>query len=208
MFFSNASLTSARVSVLTLMLTAVSVQCGPTTTTAQVTDAADQIAGAVQAAPAEFQEGARVLGFDPDGNIVDLRAGSNEMVCLADDPGREGWSVACYHSSLDPFMAMGRSLRAQGTTDGVEIRRLRFEAADAGELSMPQKQASLYVMTADSFDPATGELENGYVRYVLYTPYATAESSGLPTTPDGSVQPWLMFPGTAGAHVMITPASN
>jgi hypothetical protein len=105
-------------------------------------------------------------------------------------------------------MAMGRSLRAQGVTDSEEIRSRRFEAADAGELSMPEKQASLYVMTADSFDPATGQVENGYVRYVLYTPYATAESSGLPTTPNGSVQPWLMFPGTAGAHVMITPTGN
>ncbi|NNE68902.1 MAG: hypothetical protein HKN29_00910 [Rhodothermales bacterium] len=166
--------------------------------------AGEQIASAVQAAPSDMRDGARVLGFDADGKWTELRAGTNQMVCLADNPNREGWSVACYHASLDPYMAMGRELRAQGLGAG-EITTRRFEAADAGELSMPEAPAALYVMSGDGFDPAAGEVENGFTRYVLYTPYATAESTGLATAPSGALQPWLMFPGTAGAHVMITP---
>lgn len=190
--------------VLLLLAPLTLSQCGPATTNAQMAPAGEQIAAAVQAAPAEMRDGARVLGFDADGAWTELRAGSNDMVCLADDPNRVGWSVACYHASLDPFMAMGRELRAEGVSSG-EITSRRFEAADAGELSMPETPAALYVLTGDAFDAATGEVTNPFLRYVLYTPYATPESTGLATSPSGPLQPWLMFPGTAGAHVMITP---
>jgi len=39
---------------------------------------------------------------------------------------------------------------------------------------------------------------------VVYVPYATAATTGLPTRPAPGV-PWLMDPGTAGAHIMISP---
>lgn len=191
--------------IAALLVTAV--HCAPPATNAQVSNRDGQIAGAVQAAPESFREGARVLGFAADGSMVEIRPGTNDMVCLADNPAREDWSVACYHASLDPFMAMGRDLRSQGVTDATEIRNRRFQAADDGTLAMPDKPAALYVLTGDGFDMASGEVQNGFLRYVLYSPYATAESTGLTTTPDGSVQPWLMFPGTAGAHIMITPTN-
>ena len=50
---------------------------------------------------------------------------------------------------------------------------------------------------------AKGEIADSYLRWVIYTPYATPESKGL-TTKAGS-EPWLMYPGTAGAHIMISP---
>lgn len=192
---------------LTAALLVTAVHCAPPSTSAQVSNADAQIAEAVQAAPESFREGARVLGFTSDGTMVEIRPGTNEMVCLSDDPTRDDWGVACYHASLDPFMAMGRELRKQGITDGTEIRNRRFQAADEGTLEMPDQPAALYVLTGDGFDTASGEVQNGFLRYVLYTPYATAESTGLTTTPDGGVQPWLMFPGTAGAHIMITPTN-
>jgi len=49
------------------------------------------------------------------------------------------------------------------------------------------------------------EIVEPYLRYVVYTPYATAESTGLPLDPPGPGGPWIMFPGTAGAHIMISP---
>jgi len=55
------------------------------------------------------------------------------------------------------------------------------------------------------FDVATGMVTDSYTRWVIYTPGATPESTGLPTTP-GPGAPWLMFPGTPGAHIMISPA--
>jgi hypothetical protein len=74
-----------------------------------------QIAGAVQAAPADRRAGATVLGWDAAGKVVTLRTGTNDQVCMADDPKVEGFNVACYHKDLEPFMARGRELAALGT---------------------------------------------------------------------------------------------
>ncbi len=172
---------------------------------AQTPSRAHQIAEAVQPAPPQQRADATVFGFDASGSMVTLREGSNSLICLADDPNREGWNVACYHESLDPFMARGRELRAQGVTDSGELAQRRWDEADAGTLSMPEIPATLYVMTGDGFDAAAGEPINSFLRWVVYTPWATAESTGLSATPTGPGAPWIMFPGTAGAHIMITP---
>ena len=68
----------------------------------QIPPAATQIRSTVLAAPEEQRESATVLGYDPTGALVTLRAGDNELVCLADDPQAEGFSAACYHESLEP----------------------------------------------------------------------------------------------------------
>jgi hypothetical protein len=46
---------------------------------------------------------------------------------------------------------------------------------------MPKEPAALYVYSAKAqdFDPVTGEVKNGYLRSVIYIPYATAASTGL-----------------------------
>lgn len=164
-----------------------------------------QIAAAVQAAPVADRDRATVMGFRADGSFTTLREGSNELICLADDPNREGWNVACYHRSLDPFMARGRELRAEGVTDSGELAKRRWAEADQGTLAMPEKPAMLYVMTGDGFDPESGSVANGFTRWVIYTPWSTPEDTGLPVRPAAPGAPWLMFPGTAGAHIMITP---
>jgi hypothetical protein len=164
-----------------------------------------QITEAVQAAPAAEREDATVLGYGADGTLTTLREGSNALVCLADDPAAEGWSVACYHASLEPYMARGRELRAQGITDASERLRLRWQEAEAGTLAMPDEPATLYVLTGEGFDHAADAVEAGYLRWVIYTPWATAEETGLATTPAAPGAPWLMFPGTPGAHIMISP---
>lgn len=164
-----------------------------------------QIAEAVQPAPVADREEATVLGFAADGTVTTLRDGSNELICLADDPNRDGWSAACYHTSLEPFMARGRALRAEGVTDSGELARRRWAEADAGTLAMPEKPALMYVMTGDGFDQASGSVNNGFTRWVIYTPWATPEETGLPERPTAPGSPWLMFSGTAGAHIMITP---
>jgi hypothetical protein len=167
-----------------------------------------QIAGALHAAPAGERDGATVLGFAADGSVTTLREGSNTLVCLADDPNREDWSAACYHESLEPFMARGRQLRAEGVTDSGELAQQRWAEADAGTLAMPEEPAMLYVLTGDGYDAATDVVSNPFVRWVIYTPWATAESTGLSAQPTAPGAPWLMFPGTAGAHIMITPPAG
>lgn len=164
---------------------------------------ATQIAGAVLAAPEDRRAGAKVLGWDAAGKTVTLREGTNDQVCLADNPKIEGFNVACYHKDLDPFMARGRELTAQGITDDKQRDATRWKEVDEKKLSIP-KDGFLTVLTGKSFDPATGQVADAYTRWVVYVPYATAASTGLGTKPLPGV-PWLMDPGTAGAHIMISP---
>lgn len=163
---------------------------------------AEQIAAAVQAAPEDLRASATVLGYSPDGELGVLREGSNELHCLADTPGDDDFSVACYHRDLEPFMARGRALTAQGYK-GKERHQVRWKDVDEGRVKMPRAPRMLYVMTGKAYDAAEGEVVEPYLRWVIYTPYATPESLGIPGTPDDG--PWLMYPGTPGAHVMINP---
>lgn len=162
-----------------------------------------QIAGAVLAAPEEMRAGAAVLGYNAQGALVEIRKGSNELICLASDPAKSSFNAACYHRDLEPFMARGRELLAQKITGQKRID-LRYKEIEEGKLKMPREPRTLYVLTGSSFDPATGKVNDAYLRWVIYTPYATAESTGLSTKPKEGA-PWLMYPGTPGAHIMISP---
>ncbi len=168
---------------------------------AQVASPEDQIASSVLAAPKELRAAATVLGYNAKSELVTLRKGTNEMVCLADDPAAKGLSVACYHKDLEPWMARGRELAIQ--YKGKERHEQRNKEADEGKLKIPREPRMLYVLTGSSFDSAKGEMVDSYLRWVVYTPYATAASTGLSVV--SGTAPWLMYPGTAGAHIMISP---
>lgn len=170
---------------------------------ADVPPAQVQIAGAVLAAPAELRDGAAVLGWDAKGGRVWLREGKNEMVCLATDPSKTAFNVACYHKDLEPFMARGRELVAQGIT-GAKRNEIRFKEIEDGKLPMSRAPRTLYVLTGTSYDASTGKVQDPYLRWVIYVPFATPESTGLSTKASEGA-PWLMSPGTAGAHIMISP---
>ena len=165
-----------------------------------------QIAAAVLAAPEERRADATVLGYDAQGALVTLRRGTGDLICLADDPKDPDFDVACYQKDLEPFMARGRQLHAQGVADK-ERNQMRWKEVDAGTLAMPREPRTLYVLSGTGFEAATGTVTKGYHRYVIYCPYATPESTGLSTMPVPG-GPWLMFPGTAGAHIMINPAKD
>ena len=164
-----------------------------------------QIAGAVQAAPADQRASATVVGFDAAGKHTTLRQGTGTLVCLADDPAQTGFSVACYHKDLEPFMARGRELAAAGTKGRGPAEDVRYKEIAAGTLKMPAAPTLLTIVQGSGFDAASGTVAEAYTRWVIYTPGATPETTGLPTTP-GPGAPWLMFPGTPGAHIMISPA--
>lgn len=165
---------------------------------------AAQIAAAIQAAPEDRQAGAGVLGYDASGKMVTLRHGTNDLVCLADNPKVDGISVACYHKELDPFMARGRAMTASGITEDKVRDQTRWKEIEAGTLKMPREPRMLYVMTGKSYDEASGKIEGAYLRWVIYVPFATAATTGFGTK-GGPGVPWLMDPGTAGAHIMISP---
>ena len=81
---------------------------------AQTPPADIQIKTAVLAAPEAARAGAMVYGYNEKGELVVLRKGTNDFICLADDPKQKDISVACYPKTLEPFMARGRELRAAG----------------------------------------------------------------------------------------------
>jgi hypothetical protein len=170
---------------------------------AQVPGAAQQIAGAVSAAPEGLRAGATVIGYTNYHRMATLRQGTNEMVCLADDPSEPRWAVACYHKDLEPFMAKGRELREAGA-DSKAVESGRLAAIEAGTMKMPDGPRVLYNLfaPADSVDAATGLAHGTTAMQSVYIPYATAESTGLPTRP-GNGLPWIMYPGKPWAHIML-----
>lgn len=165
----------------------------------------EQIAAAVRAAPPALRNEATVLGYpaDADGTLRTLREGAGRLICLADQPGEDRFHVSCYHRALEPFMKRGRELRAQDLSRSAvdSVRRAEIEA---GQWSMPQRPTALYTLSgpAGSYDAAADTARGASPLKVIYVPYATAESTGLPTSA-GPGEPWIMEGGTPWAHVMI-----
>lgn len=164
-----------------------------------------QIKIAVQAAPVDQRDGAKVYGYNEKGTLVVLREGSNNMVCLAPNINQSGLYAYAYPKSLDPFMARGRELIEQGKRKEKDV--LREQEIKSGKLSMPQGQSILYGYFGkdEDLDHSTGEIKNAKRRYVIYVPYATAASIGLPNAPALPGMPWLMDEGSYKAHIMINP---
>ena len=194
--------TATRIATTGLLAVGLFITCRPAA--AQPPGPGLQVAGALAAAPEDRREGAAVLGYSPAGELVTLREGTNELICLADKPGDDRFHVACYHRSLEPYMRRGRELKAEGV-ESKESFRIRHEEADAGKLEMPKTPAALYNLGGplSAFDPATGRVEGANWVWVVYTPWATEETTGLPTTPQAPGAPWIMRPGTASSHIMI-----
>jgi hypothetical protein len=168
-----------------------------------------QIKGALLACPEPAKTGAKIYGYNDKSEFVVLREGTNEMVCIADDPQQQGFSAACYHKDLDPFMESGRNLKKQGRSQK-EIMDLREAEAKSGKLKMPSHPSNMQIFyaPAENYNAQTGEVTKGNFRYVVYIPYATGETTGLPLKPEAPGMPWLMDPGTHRAHIMITPPAK
>ncbi|MBK8505158.1 MAG: hypothetical protein IPL46_24905 [Saprospiraceae bacterium] len=166
----------------------------------------DQVAAATMAAPEDDRASSAVYGYDAKGLLVSLREGSNNLICVADDPSRPGFQSVCYHKNLQAFMDRGRVLRAEGKTNQ-EIFDIREGEAKSGALKMPDQATTLHLLEGKEgfYDAASGQVKNANYRYVVYIPWATAESTGLPLKPLVEGGPWIMDPGTHRAHIMITP---
>lgn len=170
---------------------------------------ADQIKMALQAAPADARDGAHVYGFDDDGKFVTLREGTNNFIVRADDPSKDGFEIVCYPKDVEPFMARGRELKAEGKGRG-EIFAIREKEMMDGTLQKPGYGSTLQIYYGKDakYNTETGAVEGGSFRYVIYTPLATSLTTGLPEKPNGGGHPWVMFPGLYRAHIMITPPAK
>jgi hypothetical protein len=163
-----------------------------------------QIASAALPLPESLREGATVLGYRVPGELVELRKGANGLICLADDPNAASFHVACYQEGMEPFMARGRALRKEGVT-GEAVDSVRYAEVASGVIPMP-KVAALWSVSGGpgSWDAEKNEVRRGRPLYVVYMPFATTATTGLPTMPAAD-SPWLMLPGTPRAHIMFVP---
>ncbi|MFK7831998.1 MAG: hypothetical protein AB8B52_01865 [Winogradskyella sp.] len=166
------------------------------------------IATALMAAPEASRADCKVIGYNMAGDFVTLREGTNEFIVLADDPKKDGFSAACYHKDLEPFMARGRALKAEGKKHQ-EIFDIREEEVKSGQLKMTTGTTlHIYYGKETLYDTETSKVAGAKLRYVVYMPFATAESTGLPEAPAASNHPWIMNPGTHRAHIMISPLAE
>lgn len=162
-----------------------------------------QLAAAVTPLPADKRAGATVMGYGADGKLVVLRRGTGDMTCLGHNPKEKDFHAACYHNDMEQFMARGRELRASGITGG-QVDTVRFKEVKDGKLIMPKNPSAMFQLFGGAFDPVKHEVTGAEVLYVVYIPFATGKSTGLPEKPFGKA-PWVMFPGTPKAHMMFSP---
>lgn len=166
------------------------------------------IATALMAAPEASRANCKVIGYNIAGEFVTFKEGSNELIVIADNPKQKGFNAACYHKDLEPFMARGRELKAEGKS-GQEIFDIREEEMKSGKLSItPGATLHIYYGPDELYATASAKVQHANYRYVVYMPWSTSESTGLPEVPLASNHPWIMNPGTHRAHIMITPLAD
>jgi hypothetical protein len=157
------------------------------------------ITEAVQILPADLRDGATVVRYDAaTGARKVLRQGTNFVECQPVDPA-DGFA-RCYHKLLGPRRDLEAKLKAQKKTEK-EIGDAVAAATKDGTLApMPQGLMSYRFY---------GKRDRIQHLWVMSLPNATPESVGVSTTSqrnealEGRGLPWMMLPGTPGAHIMI-----
>lgn len=170
----------------------------PVSLAAQTATAAAQIADAVQILPEDLRAGATVVTYDAaTGARNVLREGTNFLECQP--TGADGFA-RCYHKVYAPRRDFEAKLRAEKKTDD-EISAAVAAATKAATLpASPQAMMSYRHY---------GKKDRIQTLWVMSMPGATPESVGVSTTSqrsaalEGRGLPWMMLPGTPGAHIMI-----
>ena len=177
-------------------LTPIAIAHAQTGAAAQSKDA--KIAEAVQPLPEDLKAGATVVTYDEKtGERMVLRQGTNYIEC---QPKAKDGFVRCYNKVTAPRHDMEAKLRAQGKSDK-EVTDALAAATKDGTLKPPPFGTMSYRY---SDDPNRIRL-----LWVISVPNATPESVGVSTESQrdaalkGQGKPWLMLPGTPGAHIMI-----
>ena len=162
---------------------------------------AEEIAAAVLPLPDDLKAGATIYNYDPSGDRKILRAGTNGVECMP--MGKDGFTW-CYSVATRDRRDFSAKLRGQGKPDK-EIGELTAEATKSGAIKAAPMGAMMYRYSAD---PKRIKL-----LWVMQVPNQTPESLGVSTGSQrdaglkGHGMPWMMLPGTPGAHIMI-PINN
>ena len=155
---------------------------------AKLSDAA-KIARAMSAAPPEIARKATILDIDGDGQIKQLRAGSNGWVCMTESSGApmcldkewQGWADALMNKA-DP-----------------QVKNVGIAYMLKGDNGASNSDPYAKKATADNQWIVSGP------HVMILTPDA-ALLDALPTDPNTG-GPWVMWKGTKYAHVMVPTAA-
>jgi hypothetical protein len=157
-----------------------------------------QIAEAVKPLPDDLKAGATIVAYDAKtGARQVLRQGTNFIEC---QPKMADGFIRCYNKVLSPRRDLEAKLRAQGMKDEDVTKEIQKATAD-GRLK-PTPFGTMSYRYSD--DPGRIKL-----LWVISVPNATPETVGVSTESQrdaalkGNGKPWLMLPGTPGAHIMI-----
>ncbi len=146
------------------------------------------IASAVSAAPEAVSKDATVIAFDDKMQMRTLRQGTNGWTCVGDGPSpgvdpmcvdKNGveWMMAWMHKTNPPADKMGFGYMLMGGSDASNTDPF----ATAPAAGQPWVDTGPHVMVL-----------NIGTRY-----------EGYPTTPDNPKAPYVMFPNTPYAHLML-----
>ena len=182
--------------ITTLLTAVILASCASGSTLAQSTQ--QLIAEAVRPLPEDLRANATVYRYDPtSGDRIVLRQGSNQVECQPKD--EEGFT-RCAPTANASRSDMSAKLRAQGMSD--EDISATLETAEARGLVNPRIFGSLSYRLFD-------EPDRIQLLWIISVPNATPEQLGMPTGSQrdnslaGQGTPWMMNPGTPGAHLMI-----
>jgi hypothetical protein len=127
-----------------------------------------------------------------------LRQGTSTLECQPENP-KDGFT-RCYSNLVAPRYDFQAKLRAEKKSDK-EIEAATAAAIKSGALKVPPMGTMSYRLSS----------KDGVIKrlWIVSVPYATPEMLGVSTVSQrdaalkGQGLPWMMLPGTAGAHIMI-----
>jgi hypothetical protein len=181
-----------------VMLAAMAIaSLAPIAAAAGQAPADQRIAEAVKVLPEKLRAGATVVTYDATGARKVLRQGTNFIEC---QPKMADGFTRCYSKALGPRRDLEAKLRAEKKTDE-QIQQAIAAAVKDGTLPAPAKA----MMSYRGYDQRD-RIQN---LWVMSMPNARPETVGVSTTSqrdaalEGKGLPWMMLPGTPGAHIMI-----
>ena len=177
---------------------------------AEASDTAAQIAAALLPLPESMRAGATVVSRGEGGKISVLREGSNDIVCTSDHTRDQIFYVNCFHKLIvalrNRSAEVAAELRRAGkTADQKVVFDLIDQEIKAGKLKLPDHPVMGFQMRGplSGYNPATNTVSSEIKTWqMVEIPYATAASLSLPEESKPGI-PWVMFPGTWDAHIMI-----
>jgi hypothetical protein len=145
------------------------------------------IRSATSAAPAHIAKDATVLGPGANGELVELRHGTNGWTCLPDQPDTPGRDPMCLDEQGMAWAQSWMKHEAKPANTAPGIGYMLRGGSDISATDPWAKSTSHYVASPP--------------HWMLLWP-VDAEKSGLPTKPK-KTGTWIMWAGTPYAHLMI-----